>query len=433
MSVAQTLQPRLEGIPYVPGTAVGRLERGPGAVATDTPAVRVITPEEIDAVTASTAGLVVVDAAPFSHTLIALLGRGLPTVLVTAAQARSLETGCPVHIDGATGVLCDPADAGADHAAPAVPTGRAPTADGTLVTLLASVRSPQAARRARERGAQGIGLVRSEFLQPPDGGIPDAAFYTATLRALAEAAAPLPVTFRLLDIAADKRPAWLPAGDTVGQHLGLQGVRLFGRAPVDQVVRAQLAAITEVAQERDLRVLLPFVVRLEEFEYWRERLGGALPGHVAVGVMAETVASVLDIDRLLDAADFVAIGCNDLMQAVFSADRDQPALRDYLDPYAPVLLRLFAQVAAQAGDRLDRIQLCGLLPQVRGILPVLVGMGYRRFSVDGPFIPYLAATLAGVTRVECEAQATAVCAAGTSREVRDILQLPGECPPPYLR
>ena len=94
--MTQTSQPRLDGTPYVPGVAVGRLERGPGAAVTATATVRVITPEEIAAVTDPTAGLIVVDAAPFSHTLIALLGRGLPTVLVTTTQARSLETGCPV-------------------------------------------------------------------------------------------------------------------------------------------------------------------------------------------------------------------------------------------------------------------------------------------------------------------------------------------------
>jgi phosphoenolpyruvate-protein kinase (PTS system EI component) len=391
-----------------------------------------ITADEIGKVTASTAGLIVVDAAPFSHTLIALLSRGIPTVLVTAAQARRLELGHPIHIDGTTGTLCDPADAGPRHEPPPTPTDAPRTADGTRVTLLASVRSPQAARRARDLGAQGIGLVRSEFLQPPDGSIPDADFYTATLRELLEAATPLPVTFRLLDIAADKRPAWLPAGDTVGQPLGLQGVRLFGRGPVDKVVLDQLVAISELAQETDLRVLLPFVVRVEEFAYWRQILGEHLPRHVPVGAMAETVASVLDIDRLLDAADFVAVGCNDLMQAVFSADRDEPVLRDYLDPYAPVLLRLFRHIAEQSGDRLARVQLCGFLPQVRGLMPVLMGMGYRCFSVDGPFIPYLARELAGKSLDACEALARDACRAATTREVLKKLGMPTSRPPPFL-
>lgn len=429
--MVHTSQPRIDGMPYVPGVATGLLQKGP--VTNSASTVLVITPEDIGAVAASAAGLIVVDAAPFSHTLIALLGRGIPTVLVNAAQAGRLEPGSPIHIDGATGTLCDPADAGAGHAAPAIPTDVPRTADGTPVALLASVRGPAAAGRARELGAKAIGLVRSEFLQPPTGDMPDRDFYRCRFQALIEAARPLSITIRLLDIAADKHPAWLAQDEMMGQPLGLQGVRLFDRPPVEGIVEAQVAAVADLARDADLRVLLPFVTRTEEFDYWRGRLDSRLPGHMPVGVMAETVASVLDIDRLLDIADFVAIGCNDLMQAVFSADRDQPVLRDYLDPYAPVLLRLMRQIAGQAGDRLDRVQLCGLLPQIRGILPPLVGMGYRHFSVDGPFIPYLAATLAEVTQAECEALATAVCAARSTREVLEILHLPGERPPPYLR
>jgi phosphoenolpyruvate-protein kinase (PTS system EI component) len=237
---------------------------------------------------------------------------------------------------------------------------------------------------------------------------------------------------RLLDAAADKLPGWLPQSDAVGQVLGLQGTRLYHSEPVNRVIEAQLAALAELSQESSLRVIVPFVVRLEEFAYWLDRVRTQLPAMVPVGAMAETPASVLDIRNLLACADFVPIGCNDLMQSVFAADRDVAELRHYLDPYAPVLFRLFRQIAEQAGEQLEKLQLCGLLPQIQGVLPLLLGLGYRNFSVDAPFIPHLASVASGLSQAECEVLAQRVCASRTTREVLQILQLPSDRHPPFL-
>ncbi|MGB5224545.1 MAG: putative PEP-binding protein, partial [Arenicellales bacterium] len=141
---------------------------------------------------------------------------------------------------------------------------------------------------------------------------------------------------------------------------------------------------------------------------------------------------VLDIGRLRDHADFVAIGCNDLMQGLYAADRDRPELHHYLDPYAPVLFRFFKQVAEQSAEHLELIQLCGVLPQIQGVLAVLLGLGYRTFSVDASFIPYLANTVVDTTRAECELLAEQVCAASTTQEVLEILGLPTDRHPPFL-
>jgi len=298
--------------------------------------------------------------------------------------------------------------------------------------MLASVRHSQAASRALAVGAESIGLVRSEFLQPADGSRPDKAYYLEAFRAIAEAASGMTVTVRLLDAAADKLPAWLSPNEGAGQALGLQGTRLYSTEPVARVIDAQLAALSELANQYSLRVIVPFIVRLEEFEFWLVRVRERLPDKVRVGVMAETPASVLDIHLLLNNADFVAIGCNDLMQSVFAADRDIAELRHYLDPYAPVLFRLFRQIAEQAGEGLPKVQLCGLLPQIQGVLPVLLGLGYRSFSVDAPFIPHLSSVAARLSRAECQDLARRVCEAWTTQDVLQILQLPMDRHPPFL-
>jgi phosphoenolpyruvate-protein kinase (PTS system EI component) len=381
------------------------------------------------------AGMLVVDSAPFSHRMIGLLGLGVPTVLITGEQAALLTEGSEYAMDGCSGLITNDLGqvAGNERAGAEWTLGQEfLMADGEAVNLCASVRHAQAASQALTVGARSIGLVRSEFLQPTDGRLPDKAFYLEAFRSIAKAASSLTVSVRLLDAAADKLPGWLPPSDATGQPLGLQGTRLYGTEPVNRVIEAQLAALAELSQEFSLRVIVPFVVRLEEYTYWLDRVRAQLPAKVPVGAMAETPASVLDCHNLLSYADFVAIGCNDLMQSVFAADRDVAALRHYLDPYAPVLYRLFLQIAEQAGEQLERVQLCGLLPQIQGVLPVLLGLGYRSFSVDAPFIPHLAAVASRLSQYECEALAQRVCDARTTQEVLQILQLPGDRHPPFL-
>lgn len=421
------------GMPYFPGVAVGKLHRGAEAV--NSSHIVLISQEHITSLVTLPCGFIIVDAAPFSHTMIGLLGLGVPTVLITAKQAALLEDNQQLLIDGFSGRITDNLQVdslgarllGARQAGQAVLME-----DGEAVNLCASVRQPSAARQASDLGAKSIGLVRSEYLIPKEGVIPDRAFYQHSIREICEAAAPLPVTFRLLDVSADKMPAWLPGTGLLGQVEGLQGVRLFSLDSVRDVVDTQLGALSELAQDFDLRLLIPFIVRMEEFEYWLDQVRQQLPDAIPVGAMAETPASVLDIAGLLEQADFVAIGCNDLMQGLFAADRDKAELFHYLDPYAPFLYRLFRQMAEQSGEDLHRVRLCGVLSQIQGVLPVLLGLGYRSFSVDAPFIPYLADIVETTTRADCEALAVQVCGASTTREMLEILQLPLDRHPPFL-
>lgn len=425
----------ISGIPYFPGEAVAKLQRGTDGDITHR--IILISPAEITSIHTPPAGVIVVEAAPFSHNTITLLGLGVPTVFISAQQANLLEGAMTLRIDGVSGQITDDLGNTSSPLASSVESRTtakdqtALTADGEPITLYASVRTAAAAKLAAQLGAQAIGLVRTEFLLPPNGHIPDLEFYRRAFRAICEAAAPLPVTFRLLDVATDKIPDWFLHRDAVGRPLGLQGVRLYHLDPVAKVIDAQLTALAELAKEFPLRVLIPFLVRVEEYTYWRVRIRQQIPAHVPVGAMAETPATLLDIAGLLQQADFVAIGCNDLMQNLFAADRDLAELRHYLDPYAPLLFRLLQQVAEQAGEHLQQIQLCGVLSQMQGVLAVLLGLGYRTFSVDAPFISSLANIIAGVTIPTCEKLAGRVCAASTTEEVLTILQLPTDRHAPY--
>jgi phosphoenolpyruvate-protein kinase (PTS system EI component) len=376
------------GMPYVPGSTRGMLQRG----LQGNPAGRIVMLEQplSGPYEPLPAGFVMVDGVPFSHGSIPLLGSGVPAILITRRQARTLQAGMELVLDGSTGLLTT------DLSVCVSP--HAPLATGAVSTT-----------------RDGVAVI------PDDGRLPDAAFYRSAFRMLCETAAGLPLTIRLFDIAVSKRPPWLslpPAG-----VLGRQGVRLYADEPLHGIYRAQLEAIAALAGEFDVRVLLPYVADLAELQYWRDDIRQRLACPVAVGAMAETPAAALQLHEWLEAVEFVAIGCNDLMQCLFGADRDQPELSGYLDPHAPALYRFLRQVADAVQDRLDAVQLCGVLPQLPGILPLLLGLGYRAFSVEATLLPYLWQTIAGAHVGEARVLAERVCRAHSSAAVRELLGL----------
>lgn len=402
---------------FVPGVARGRLSRN-----TATAGILLADHQTLRRMSASPAGCVLVDAAPFSHASIGLLSQGIPTVMVGADEAATLDEGLEVVVDGASGRVL-PMDAqDTDLTPPPPPVPRElRTLDGEPVEVRASVRSATAVRLARERGVTAIGLVRTEYLLPEAGAMPDRVFYAQAFEALLGAAQGLPVTLRLLDLAPDKHPLWAAALPASGP-LGVHGSRLYRHPLVRAVVDAQLQALGPLCQRFDVGLLLPNVDSVEQFQHWQSLVKAALQGPgVSVGAMLETAGAALAVDRFLATADLVGFGLNDLIQSLFGADRDLPAVRVQLDPYNPALYRLLRLAAELAGPAVQRVQLCGILPQLPGILPVLLGLGYRVFSVDVAHAPYLARSVAMQSAAQDHALAAAVCAAASARAVADLL------------
>ena len=403
--------------PYVPGMVKGSISRNPR----DAGSILVISgmapPAEIRA-----AGIIAVEGAMFSHPMLALLALGIPTIIATAEQAAEMPDGEMVLLDGYSGMLRSLSSGTAVTLQPTElpePGQVLLTADGAEVSLRASVRNASGAARAKKMGAASIGLVRTEFLVPDGDRQPDAGFYRQAFDELLMAADPLHVTLRLIDIAADKLPAWMRSS---GQHvsvLGRQGVRLYGAEPLRGVMLAQLDALEgSLARER-INLLVPYITTLDEMRETRDAIRSRID--LPVGAMIETPAAALEIASQLEIADFVALGTNDLMQSLFAADRDDQTLAHYLDPCAPVLYRFLSQIAKEAGEQVHRIQVCGLLSQLPGVLPVLLGLGFRAFSVDAAYIPYLASTARKTHTIEASALAREVCRMKKSPMVKALL------------
>jgi phosphoenolpyruvate-protein kinase (PTS system EI component) len=419
------------GIPYVPGIVQGVLHKKYKPDVTNR--ILILKQQDIDKIAKTPLGFIVIEGAPFSHTMIRFMSMGTPTVIVSEQQAEKLGEGMEVMLNGATGQISTNFTevTVSENKFLSTPLQPLTTIDGVPVYLRASVRNQEAAKRCRSEGAESVGLVRSEFLNPDDGSVPDSKFYMHAFGQICEAAAPLPVTIRLLDVAADKIPAWMPALDSVGGALGLQGVRLYGIEPMKRVYLAQLNAIRSLSDHYDMSVLIPYLVRYEELQYWVNFIRQQLSKAIAIGAMAETPASALDLANWFNLVDFVAIGCNDLMQCLFAADRDRAELRDYLDPYAPLLWRFMQQIAKAAEAHLEKIQLCGVLAQLPGVLPILLGLGYRAFSVEATLIPYLRQTINTTTIADARRLAQQVCAASESRQVLELLGLHNESYQPF--
>lgn len=412
---------QLRGFPYFPGVARGPVQhpdKGPGGIV-------LIDQAGISSVPDPVTGIIVVDGAPFSHAMIGLRARGVPIVIIDRAEATQLSSGMHIEVDGGTGRLQPVSARERDVARGSLPASTDPvrTGDGEAISLRASVRAADGAATARELGAAAIGLVRSEFLGSVMGKqAPNEGLFLELLGAVCEAAAPLPVDVRLVDIAPDKRPRWLPSIPGADSPLGLQGARLFDTPTVGRVIDAELCALGRLATSFDLGIVIPYLSDVGELQRRSEHVRATVPAAGRLVAMAETPAAVLDIAHWLEHVDAVSIGCNDLMQCLFAADRDLAALRDFLDPHSPVLYRFLGAVARETGDDLRRVQLCGLLPQLPGIMPLLIGLGFRSFSVDPKILPYLAQEL-GATRLDAAADlADAVKAAADSTEACALIQ-----------
>lgn len=414
---------RLQAMPFAPGVAKGILQTGE---ADGEHRISLVTQGDLDGLSGHPAGLIVVDGAPLSHPMIRTLGLGVPTVIVSQAQARELPEDRELWLDGSTGLISDAESAPSEPTESSMAELGQPlrTSDGTEILLSASVASIKEAALAKEVGAGSIGLVRSEGLILEEATAPDAAWFRAQLARLMQAAAPLSVTVRLIDFASDKRPPWLPGISGASGPIGLQGSRLYGEPGVRRVLDAELAALAGLAESGQFEVLVPYLVFPEDFLAIKDLVRSMLGSQIRIGAMIETPGAAFDIAHWLEIADFVSIGCNDLMQCLFAADRDIPELNGWLDPHAPGLFRFLRYMLREAGLRGGAVRLCGLLPQMPSVLPVLAGLGFRRLTAASHLIPYLARAVRRTDLEQARQLAEDICAARTAGEVRARLGLP---------
>lgn len=357
--------------------------------------------------------LVTEGGGPTSHTAIIARELGLPAV-VGVEGATSIADGTLVLVDGETGEVIVQPDASQQATATGVITlppfhGAGATADGHRVVLSANVGAPREIARAVERGAEGVGLFRTEFCFLDRADEPSVAEQVAAYREVFAAFPGQRVIVRTLDAGSDKPLPFFTPIHEPNPVLGLRGVRTAIRDPL--VLERQLRAIAEAAaaERADVAVMAPMIATLAETREFADRARGA--GIRSVGVMLETPAAALTATELCGVVDFLSVGTNDLSQYTMAADRMSAALAPLADPWQPALLRMIRLVGEAAEATATPMGLCGEAAADPDYAAVLVGLGASSLSMVARAIPMVGARLAAVTLAQCRAAAAAACAA----------------------
>ena len=369
--------------------------------------------------------LITSDGGPTSHT--AILAREKSIVAVVGVTgALELSDGQTVIVDATTGaVTVDPSDAEraaaettlADRAAAKdVPVGPGALADGTPVPLLANLGTVDKLAEAVEKGAEGVGLFRTEFLFLDADKAPTLEEQKAKYSALFAAFPGKKVVVRALDAGADKPLHFLNDEPEENPALGLRGLRAL-RAN-EPILRDQLTAIASAAAENeaDAWVMAPMVSTVEETRYFTH-LAREL-GVKTAGVMIEVPAAALLADRILADSDFASIGTNDLTQYTLAADRLLGSVASFQDPWHPAVLRLVGEVG-RAGAALGKpVGICGEAAADPLLAVVLVGLGATSLSMSPAALADVRAELARFTFEQAKHFAELALSANSAVEAR---------------
>jgi len=304
------------------------------------------------------------------------------------------------------------------------------TRDGFDIHLYANAESATDVAQARARGADGVGLYRTEFLFLRQKGLPSEDEQFTAYRDLVLGMGGLPVTIRTLDLGADKADAaGLVLRGEDNPALGVRGVRLSLRYPA--VFTTQIRAILRAACYGPVRVLVPMVTQPDEliavrtlFKLARQELEQEhvdLPEKLPLGAMIEVPAAAINVRALLDHADFLAIGTNDLAQYVLAADRGNDALDNIYTPLQPALLRLVAHVIS-CGRRAGKpVSLCGEIGGDVGLTALLVALGLTEFSMHPSQLLHVRDRLASLDRAALRRLAPRLLRAHTHEDVETLL------------
>jgi phosphotransferase system enzyme I (PtsI) len=379
-----------------------------------------------------------------SHTAILARTLGIPAVVGVGEELLSLAASQKtLALDGKTGALVfNPSAATrADMEAAKQAQERrmqalmahvdepAQTAEGRRVEVAANIGDAASARSALEYGAEGVGLLRTEFLFLQDTTPPDEEKQVAIYREIFQTMQDRPVVVRTLDIGGDKPPGYIDFPEELNPFLGWRAIRLCLDKP--DLFVTQLRAILRAAAGFNVSIMYPMISSVEELREANKLLLEARSGLVAdglehaadvpVGIMIEIPAAVILAPELAAECDFLSIGTNDLTQYTVAVDRTNERVAQLYDPLHPAVLRLIRQTIDAGHDAGIWVGMCGELAGMREAIPILLGMGLDEFSMTASLIPEAKSLLRQLTDEAAQSAAEAVLALGTSGEIRQYM------------
>lgn len=299
------------------------------------------------------------------------------------------------------------------------------TRDQLQIKVYANLGALAEAAPAVAKGAEGCGLLRTEFLFLDRREPPDESEQAREYQMIATTLGSRPLTIRTLDIGGDKPIAYLPLPREDNPALGLRGLRTSLWQP--ELLRTQLRAILRVQPASQCRILLPMVTDIGDVRVVRALLNelqiemgiAELP---ALGIMIETPASALLADQLVGEVDFLSIGTNDLSQYTLAMDRGHPELAARLDALHPAVLRLIEAVANAGTTQHKEVAVCGGLGSDPIAIPILIGLGVHEVSAVPALIPRIKRVIRSLDASACAVLAQEALAQTSATAVRALVE-----------
>ncbi len=397
-----------------------------------------VLPSETDGLAAGhLAAILMRDGGPTSHAAVIAAGLGIPTIVALGPDADRIPDGADVIVDAGLGnVTVFPTDAGVAAVRSriaerverkavqrAAATSACRLADGRRIEVFGNLGRVGEGAAAAAEGAEGCGLLRSEFLFQDRPSAPTEDEQHADYQAIADELGGRPLVIRTLDVGGDKPLAYLPLPKEENPFLGLRGVRVSLAKP--DLLRVQIRAILRVKPYGVARVMVPMVSSVSEMQAVRtlvdeemKALGRVEP--IEIGAMIEVPAAAVAARQLAEVCDFFSVGTNDLTQYALAMDRGNPAVAAGVDALHPGVLGLIRIACDGAASKGRPVAVCGGAASDPLAASILVGLGVTELSAAPAAIPEIKATLSALSFATCKALADEALAANGPDAVRAL-------------
>jgi phosphocarrier protein FPr len=381
-------------------------------------------------------GIVTAEGGPTAHAAIIARALGIPAVVGVGENVLTISSGTTIVLDGERGTI----DVSPDNSAISVARAAqdawnerrfvaaknanqpAITRDGRKIEVAANVGSMADAREATANGADGIGLLRTEFVFINSSTEPTEQTQFEIYRDIVEVMQGSTVIVRTLDIGGDKPVPYIKVAPEANPFLGERGVRLCLNRP--QLFEQQLRAILRAANHGPIRIMLPMVADIREWRNARAMIESIRAEQnapcVELGIMIEVPSAALMADAFAKEVDFFSIGTNDLTQYTLAMDRQHPILAKQADGLHPAVLRLIAKTVEAAHAAGKWVGVCGELGADAQAVPILIGLGVDELSVNPRAVPLVKAAVRGFDSKSLMSLAQKALACETSDEVRAL-------------
>ena len=389
-------------------------------------------------------GLISEEGTRTSHAAILAHSLGIPAVMGVAGALAAIPNGAVLLLDGQSGtVLLEPTQDEMELAKvqlsrrhklelqlEAVVGEPAVTPSGRPIILMGNVDLPEEIEAANRHGAEGVGLLRTEFLLTGRAKLPTEDEQTDYFRRVARAFPKKTVIIRSFDLGGDKFPAAFKAPVEANPFLGWRSIRVCLDEP--EVFRPQVRAVLRAAAGHDIQLMLPLVTTVQEvrdaLEIVAEEAASLKAADiraaesVPVGVMIETPAAVLMADRLAEVSAFFSVGTNDLTQYTMAVDRGNARLANRFNPHDPSIVRQLHRVLEVGRAAGLPVSVCGEMASEPLSAALLIGLGYERLSVSPPALPLVKWVIRTIPEEAAKRAAAGSLAAASAAEVSQALR-----------